>query len=83
MKVEVKMEYKRGIVGNVIREYRTRKRISQEVLSGRADIPRSHLSDIENGKVIPRLDTIWAICDALGVSPSKLISVAEEYMIKN
>lgn len=77
------MEYKREIIGIVIREYRKRKSISQEVLSGRADIPRSHLSDIENGKVIPRLDTLWAICDALEVSPSKIISVVEEYMNRN
>ena len=34
------------IVGNVISEFRRKKGLSQEVLSGLADIGRSHLSAI-------------------------------------
>ena len=38
------------IVGGVIASFRTQKGLSQEVLSGLADIGRSHLSAIERGE---------------------------------
>ena len=37
------------IVGQVIQEYRERRGLSQEVVSGFADIGRTHLSAIERG----------------------------------
>lgn len=38
------------IVGDVICDFRKRKGVSQEVLSGLADIGRTHLSAIERGE---------------------------------
>jgi len=38
------------IVGKVIADFRKKKGISQEVLSGLADIGRTHLSAIERGR---------------------------------
>lgn len=37
------------VVGEVIAAYRVRKGVTQEVLSGLADIGRTHLSAIERG----------------------------------
>ena len=65
------------IVGKVIREYRERKGISQEVLSGLAGIGRSHLSAIERGERRPTLDTFFKIGDALDIGPSVLMSAIE------
>lgn len=45
------------LVGQVIACFRKQKGISQEVLSGLADIGRSHLSAIERGERKPTLET--------------------------
>ena len=47
------------IVGKVIGDFRKRKGISQEVLSGLADIGRTHLSAIERGERKPTLETLY------------------------
>ncbi|MBR1736494.1 MAG: helix-turn-helix transcriptional regulator, partial [Firmicutes bacterium] len=41
------------IVGDTIAEFRKKRKISQEVLSGLADIGRTHLSAIERGERKP------------------------------
>ncbi len=61
------------IVGAVIKYYRIEKNISQEVLSGLADIGRSHLSMLERGNRKPTLETLFKLCDALEVRPSKMV----------
>ena len=66
------------IVGDVISEYRKRKKISQEVLSGLADIGRTHLSAIERGERKPTLETFYRICCAMDIPMSKLIYEIEE-----
>ena len=62
------------IVGEVISEYRKKKNISQEVLSGLSDIGSTHLSAIERGERKPTLETFYRICLALGVKMSDVIS---------
>lgn len=61
------------IVGSVIAEFRKRKGISQEVLSGLSDIGRTHLSAIERGERKPTLETLYRICVALDVKMSELV----------
>ncbi len=67
-------------VGNVIYEYRKKKGLSQEVLSGLSDIGRTHLSMIERDERKPTLETLFKICNALNVKPSEVI---ERIEIKN
>lgn len=57
-------------VGEVISEIRRKKHISQEVLSGLADIGRSHLSAIERGERKPTMETFYRICLAFGMPMS-------------
>ncbi len=61
------------IVGNAIADFRKRKGISQEVLSGLSDIGRTHLSAIERGERKPTLETLYRICVALDVKMSEII----------
>ena len=61
------------IVGSVIAEFRKRKGISQEVLSGLSDIGRTHLSAIERGERKLTLETLYRICVALDVKMSELV----------
>lgn len=66
------------VVGRVIQDYREKKGLSQEVVSGFADIGRTHLSAIERGERKPTLETFFRICDALQVRPSELMAKIEE-----
>ena len=63
------------IVGKTIADFRKKKGISQEVISGLADIGRTHLSAIERGERKPTLETLYRLCLAMGV---KMSAVAEE-----
>ncbi len=65
-------------VGKVIAFFRQQKGMSQEVLSGLADIGRSHLSAIERGERKPTLETLYRICSALDIKMSTVIMKLEE-----
>lgn len=64
-------------VGNAIAKVRQEKGITQEVLSGLADIGRTHLSAIERGERKPTLETLWRIARALDLRPSQLVNRIE------
>lgn len=66
------------IVGKVIKSYREKKGLSQEVLSGLADIGRTHLSAIERGKRNPTLETFYKISLALEINASDLLREIEK-----
>lgn len=68
------------LVGQVIAYFRNKSGISQEVLSGLADIGRSHLSAIERGERKPTLETFYRICCALNVKMSTVLSKLEELL---
>lgn len=70
------------IVGIVIRRFREKKKISQEVLSGFAGIGRSHLSAIERGERKPTLETFYKISAALEVKASELLKAIEDEILK-
>ena len=64
-------------IGQVIQSYREKKNLSQEVVSGLADIGRTHLSAIERGVRKPTLETFFKIADALDILPSELMKMIE------
>lgn len=66
------------ILGHVIQEYREKRGLSQEVVSGLAGIGRTHLSAIERGVRKPTVDTFFKICDALDILPSELMRRIED-----
>ena len=65
------------IVGDVIADFRKCKNLSQEVLSGLADIGRTHLSAIERGERKPTLETLYRICTAMNVRMSCVVEEIE------
>lgn len=71
------------IVGKTIKSIREQKQLSQEVVSGLADIGRTHLSAIERGARKPTLETFFRICEAMNVKPSVVIKEIEENMLLN
>ena len=66
------------IVGEVISDKRKQKGISQEVLSGLADIGRTHLSAIERGERKPTLETLYRIASGLDVKMSDIVAEIEK-----
>ena len=66
------------IVGEVIAECRRSKNLSQEVLSGLANIGRTHLSSIERGERKPTLETLYRISIALDMSMSDIVGEIEK-----
>lgn len=76
------MEYNSKIMGMVIGRLRVQRGMSQEVLSGLACMARSHLAMIETGAKNPKVDTLWRIADALGISLSELFCMVEEESLR-
>ena len=66
------------IVGEVIVFFRKQKNLSQEVLSGLADIGRTHLSAIERGERKPTLETLYRISLALDTKMSAILLEIEK-----
>ena len=66
------------IVGRVLTEYRERKGLTQDVLSGLAGLDRTHYSKLERGLRIPTLDTLFKIGQALDVPPHMILKSIEE-----
>ena len=66
------------IVGRVIQAYREERGLSQEVVSGLADIGRTHLSAIERGVRKPTLETFFRLAEAMDILPSDLMKRIEE-----
>ncbi len=67
-------------VGQTVSYFRKQKGVSQEVLSGLADIGRSHLSAIERGERKPTLETLYRICNALEIKMSVFVLKLEELL---
>lgn len=70
------------LVGTILQKFREERGLSQEVVSGLADIGRTHLSAIERGVRKPTLETFFRISDALGIKASVIISAIEQEMEK-
>ena len=67
-----------AIVGKVIQNYREKCNLSQDVVSGLADIGRTHLSAIERGVRKPTLETFFKLAEALNIAPSQLMKMIED-----
>ncbi|MBQ3220257.1 MAG: helix-turn-helix transcriptional regulator [Clostridia bacterium] len=70
------------VVGDAIAYFRKKKNLSQEVLSGFADIGRTHLSAIERGERKPTLETLYRISCALDVNMSEIVKEIENRIEK-
>ncbi len=62
----------------VLRKYRTEKKITQESLAEKADITSKMVSLIERGEINPSLNLMDSIAQGLGVSLAEMIKEAEK-----
>jgi len=60
-------------LGRRISDLREKHGLSQTQLADTAEIGRAHLSQIENGAVAARIDTLYAIAQALDLKLEELL----------
>ena len=58
-------------IGQKIKEIRKSARVTQEIFSEKIGIEPSSLSNIENGKSYPSMQTVLKIMDEYNISPDK------------
>ncbi|MYE26690.1 MAG: helix-turn-helix transcriptional regulator [Chloroflexi bacterium] len=68
--------------GDAVRKRRKELGLSQEALSFRAGLHRNYISDIERGLKSPSLRVIVKLADALGLTVSAMMRMAEENACK-
>ena len=61
-----------------IKFYREEQNLSQFELSLQSGVSQNMITYIETGKRSPSLKTIIKLCDALGISPSKLFDIDDK-----
>ena len=76
------IQFENNAVGRVVKRIRKQKGMSQEVLSGLAELARSHLAMIETGHKQPNFETIWKISNAFNMPPHTLVELIEKEIQK-
>ena len=69
------MDY--SAMGKKIRRKRREMDITQEQLAALVGISTSFMGHIERGTRVPSIETLYRICDALGVSADYLMGLEE------
>jgi transcriptional regulator with XRE-family HTH domain len=70
------------VLGQEIRKARVAAGLTQEELAARARLTREYVSLLELNKRMPTMPVYVRICRSLGVSPSKLLSILEDWLAK-
>ncbi len=73
----INMKYDAAVTGQVIGRLRIERGMTQQELSKRAYVARSHLAMIECGRRNANVDTLWRISEALGIRLSELMRMVE------
>lgn len=66
------------MVGEEIRRARQKAGLSQEAVADRAGLHRTYISLVERNKKSPTLDTLFRICQAIGVSATAIVKKVED-----
>ena len=66
-----------------VRGIRNERRLTQRVLASRMDVPRTYISKVEMGRVVPTLGTLSRIATALEVTVIDLLSDEAERKREN
>lgn len=61
-------------IGKNIRKFRLSADISQESLSMSAGLTPSYIGILERGEKCPTIDTLYKICEALGISVCEILN---------
>ena len=75
------MDIKQSI-GDLVREKRTKKGLTQEQLSSEAGVSNRFLQDIEAGEKMASMVTIFKLSKALNITPDKIMLPAWKEWLK-
>jgi transcriptional regulator with XRE-family HTH domain len=66
-------EWLRVAFGDLLRNLREQRGLSQSQLALESGLDQTFVSLLERGQRQPTLTTLFALCDALGIEPDKLV----------
>lgn len=64
-------------LGDELRRARTDAGLTQEELAGKAKLDRAYISQLENDRKSPTVDTLFRLCRALGIKASTVLARVE------
>ena len=64
--------------GKALKKIRLKKKLTQEELSLEAQLARVYISELEYGKKIPSIETIFKLSKGLNIKCSKLMDLTEQ-----
>ena len=65
------------VFGEIVRDLRQKRGLSQEELAGRCGLHRNAVGLLERGERIPSIETVFALAHGLDIKPSTLIAKLE------
>lgn len=66
------------MLGDELRRVREAAGLTQEALAYKANVDRTYISQLENDHKSPTVDTLFRLCDAMGVSAAAVVSRVEK-----
>ena len=64
--------------GKALKKIRLKKKLTQEDLSLEAQLARVYISELEYGKKIPSIETIFKLSKGLNIKCSRLMDLTEQ-----
>lgn len=77
---KVRTDHISAIFGQVLREHRNARGLSQEDLALNANVDRTFVSQMERGIRQPSITTLIKLSTALGVQPSAMVAKMEKLL---
>ena len=62
-----------SLIGKRLAAVRKERKLTQEKLAELTDLANNYISNIENGRSIPSLETLVKLCNALEITPNELL----------
>ena len=72
------MPTKTKAFGRALKKIRLKKKLTQEDLSLEAQLARVYISELEYGKKIPSIETIFKLAKGLNMKCSRLMDLTEQ-----
>jgi len=69
----VDTEKLRNASASTMREYRTRRNLTQQTVSELAELSRSYISELEDGKHLPTIETLFRLSKPFEVQAYTLV----------
>ena len=67
--------------GKALKKIRLKKKLTQEDLSLEAQLARVYISELEYGKKIPSIETIFKLSKGLNIKCSRLMDLTEQELL--